>query len=215
MKVFTRKHTKPWALCVRHFYLALFFWQATGPVHAEIQQTDAQLVFSTSVQETPCYPNLSLSAISDLPVQLPKVAASQFRKNTVSGMTFFSIKLNNEKVALACQQANSLSGIQFDVLSNPNSILGAVKNQATENAAKNIWVELILFNADWSKQYPINLQNKEPIDLTQILNTSSSKEEPKNNQINLAVRYTKSASTFEEVIPGVFYVVLPFVLKFN
>jgi hypothetical protein len=33
--------------------------------------------------------------------------------------------------------------------------------------------------------------------------------------LNFAVRYTKDATTSEEVTPGLFYVVLPFMLKFN
>ena len=94
-------------------------------------------------------------------------------------------------------------------------MLGSLKNQANDNAAKNINVELILFSSDWTRQHIVNLQNKEPIDFNLIPGWTQDRQENKVRQLNFGVRYSKDASTNEEVLPGRFYVVLPFMLKFN
>jgi type 1 fimbria pilin len=125
------------------------------------------------------------------------------------------LKVDSEKKPTSCQSFNAINTISFDATPNATSMVGNLKNQAVNNPAQNINVELILFNSNWTQQHTVDLQSKEAIDFNKIPGWTKDKEAQKVNQLNFAVRYTKDASTLEEVTPGEFYVVLPFMLKFN
>jgi type 1 fimbria pilin len=193
-------------------------WVAVGSGESAFAQTGESvtvLTFNTTIKEPACSLDLQLNLDGDKPVQLPKIASSSFKKNSLSALSFFSLKLNLEEANTTCQSFDTLNGIQFDLTPNAANLLGNLKNQASGNPAQNINVELILFNSKWTQQYPVNLKSKEAIDFNKIPGWAQDKAEKKVNQLNFAVRYTKDASTLEEVTPGLFYVVLPFMLKFN
>ena len=120
-----------------------------------------------------------------------------------------------KKKTTSCQSFNSINGIAFDAAPNATNMIGNLNNQSVNDPAQNINVELILFNSNWTQQYAVNLQSKEAIDFNKIPGWTQDKEANKVTQLNFAVRYTKDASATEEVTPGLFYVVLPFMLKFN
>lgn len=180
---------------------------------------DAILYMTGEIQQASCVPDFQMSLDGDRPVKLPAISSSNFNKNSLSAISFFSLKVNLESdenaAATGCTRVNLLNAIQFDSTPNSTSVLGSMKNQADGNAAKNINVELILFSSDWSRQYIVDLQNKEPIDFKKIPGWETDKAENKIRQLNFGVRYSKDATTNEEVLPGRFYVVLPFMLKFN
>ena len=181
--------------------------------------TDGLVIISASIKQSSCVPEFKLNINEDKPVQLPKISNSNFKRNSLSAVSFFSLKLDSvakpQVSGNNCSRDDLFSGIEFDSTPNATSLLGTLKNQATENPAKNVDVELILFNSNWTQQYKVDLQNKEAIDFNKIPGWTQDKQAKKVNQLNFAVRYTKDASTFEEVTPGMFYVVLPFMLKFN
>jgi len=203
----------PW-----HFFahVALCFVVCTS-VSANAQSTEPEhiLTFITTVKESSCSLDLVFNLNSDKPVQLPKIPSSNFKKNSVSALTYFSLKVDSEKKPTSCQSFNAINTISFDATPNATSMVGNLKNQAVNNPAQNINVELILFNSNWTQQHTVDLQSKEAIDFNKIPGWTKDKEAQKVNQLNFAVRYTKDASTLEEVTPGEFYVVLPFMLKFN
>ena len=183
------------------------------------ESADGVVVLSASINQAPCAPDFQINVNDDRPVQLPKIASSNFKKNSLSAVSYFSIKLTSGPLANStiqiCRGVNLLNGIQFDTTPNATSVLGFVKNQAANKPAQNINVELILFNSNWTQQYAVNLQSKEAINFNKIPGWATDKAGNKVNQLNLAVRYTKDATATEEVTPGLFYVVLPFMLKFN
>lgn len=180
---------------------------------------DGTVLFSASINQSSCVPDFQLSVNGDQPVQLPKIASSNFKKNSLSAVSYFSLKLVNESLAVAslpiCSSVSLLNAIQFDSTPNATSVLGFLKNQDLKNPAQNINVELILFNSNWTQQHTVDLQSKEAIDFNKILGWKQEKSTQKIKQLNFAVRYTKDATATEEVTPGLFYVVLPFMLKFN
>jgi len=182
---------------------------------AQSGESASLLSFNATIKEPSCALDLALNLNDDKPVQIPKIPSSNLKKNSLSALTYFSLKVESEKKSTSCQSFNAINGIAFDATPNATSMIGNLKNQATDNPAQNINVELILFNSNWTQQYAVNLQSNETIDFNKIPGWTQEKKDKKISQLNFAVRYTKDATTSEEVTPGLFYVVLPFMLKFN
>lgn len=182
---------------------------------AQSGETTSFLTFNTTVKESSCSLDLALNLNDEKPVQIPTIPSSNFKKNSLSALTYFSLKVDSEKKPTSCQSFNSINGIAFDAAPNATNMIGNLNNQSVNDPAQNINVELILFNSNWTQQYAVNLQSKEAIDFNKIPGWTQDKEANKVTQLNFAVRYTKDASATEEVTPGLFYVVLPFMLKFN
>ena len=180
---------------------------------------DGTVIFSASINQSSCVPEFQLSVNGDQPVQLPKIASSNFKKNSLSAVSYFSLKLVNESLSVAslpsCNSFSLLNAIQFDSTPNATSVLGFLKNQDLSNPARNINVELILFNSNWTQQHTVDLQSKDSINFNKIPGWEQEKDARRLKQLNFAVRYTKDATATEVVTPGLFYVVLPFMLKFN
>jgi type 1 fimbria pilin len=204
---------KPWDFFAP---VALWFIVCTSlSVNAQSSEPENILTFITTVKETSCSLDLALNLNDDKPVQIPNIPSSNFKKNSLSALTYFSLKVDSEKKSTSCQSFNAINGIAFDAAPNATNMIGNLNNQSVNDPAQNINVELILFNSNWTQQYAVNLQNKEAIDFNKIPGWTQDKAANKVTQLNFAVRYTKDASTTEEVTPGLFYVVLPFMLKFN
>jgi len=204
---------KPWDFFAT---VALWFIVCTSlSANSQSAEPENILTFITTVKESSCSLDLELNLNDDKPVQIPKIPSSNFKKNSLSALTYFSLKVESEKKSTSCQSFNAINGIAFDATPNATSMIGNLKNQATDNQAQNINVELILFNSNWTQQYAVNLQSNETIDFNKIPGWTQEKKDKKISQLNFAVRYTKDATTSEEVTPGLFYVVLPFMLKFN
>jgi type 1 fimbria pilin len=196
--------------------VALWFIVCTSlSVNAQSSEPENILTFITTVKESSCSLDLALNLNDDKPVQIPNIPSSNFKKNSLSALTYFSLKVDSEKKSTSCQSFNAINGIAFDAAPNATNMIGNLNNQSVNDSAQNINVELILFNSNWTQQYAVNLLNKETIDFNKIPGWTQDKAANKVTQLNFAVRYTKDASTTEEVTPGLFYVVLPFMLKFN
>lgn len=204
---------KPW-----NFFapVALWFIVCTSlSANAQSSEPENILTFITTVKESSCSLDLALNLNDEKPVQIPTIPSSNFKKNSLSALTYFSLKVDSEKKPTSCQSFNAINGIAFDAAPNATNMIGNLNNQSVNDPAQNINVELILFNSNWTQQYAVNLQSKEAIDFNKIPGWTQDKEANKVTQLNFAVRYTKDASATEEVTPGLFYVVLPFMLKFN
>ena len=86
-------------------------------------------------------------------------------------------------------------------------------HNAMKNGINPNWIEIVFGYDHHPSQEGIDIASRYPY--VRVFFYKQDKNEKKVNQLNFAVRYTKDATVSEEVTPGLFYVVLPFMLKFN